>query len=145
MARIEALDIAEVFLRYYLPYHDLPDAIVSDRGTHFTSDFSRHLCKLLGIQQKLSTSFHTQTDSQTERVNAILEQYLRGYCNYQQDNWSELLTMAEFAYNNTLSATTGITPGTPTAVCRLRPPASMTDAGVTPLPSANFPAIAPAP
>ena len=43
-------------------------------------------------------------------MNQTLEQYLRVYCNYQQDNWSELLPLAEFAYNNTLSATTGITP-----------------------------------
>ena len=47
---------------------------------------------------------------QTERVNAILEQYRQGYINYQQDNWMKILTMAEFAYNNTFSATTGITP-----------------------------------
>jgi len=43
-------------------------------------------------------------------MNQTLEQYLRVYCNYQQDNWSELLPLAEFAYNNTPSATTGITP-----------------------------------
>src|ERR1700726_4659808 len=40
----------------------------------------------------------------------MLEQYLHCYCNYQQDNWSELLPLAEFAYNNALSATTGISP-----------------------------------
>ena len=61
------------------------------------------------MKQNLSTSFHPQTDGQTERVNALIEQYLRGYCNYQQDNWTELLTMAEFSYNNTLSSSTGIT------------------------------------
>jgi len=43
-------------------------------------------------------------------MNQTLEQYLRVYCNYQQDNWSELLPLAEFTYNNTPSATTGITP-----------------------------------
>ena len=89
--------------------HGLPDSLISDRSTHFTSGFSRALCKIVGITQNLSTSFHAQTDGQTERVNAILEQYLWGYINYQQDNWTEILTMAEFAYNNTVSATTGIT------------------------------------
>jgi hypothetical protein len=39
-------------------------------------------------------------------MNQTLEQYLRIYCNYQQDNWSELLPLAEFSYNNALSATT---------------------------------------
>ena len=55
-------------------------------------------------------SFHPQTDGQSERVNAILEQYLPGYINYYQDNWMKILTMPEFAYNNTISAATGITP-----------------------------------
>ena len=91
-------------------FHGRSDCLVSDGGTQFTAGFSRALCKLVGITKNLSTTFHPQTDGQTERVNAILEQYLRGYINYQQDNWTEILTMAEFAYNNTVSATTGITP-----------------------------------
>ena len=90
--------------------HGLSESLVSDRGTQFTPGFSHALCKLVGITQNLSTSFHLHTDGQTERVNAILEQYLQGYINYQQDNWTEILTMAEFAYNNTVSVTTGITP-----------------------------------
>ncbi|HLO99762.1 MAG TPA: reverse transcriptase domain-containing protein [Fimbriimonas sp.] len=103
-------DLARLFFNTIFRHHGLPDTIISDRGTTFTSEFTRTLCKLVGIGQKLSTAFHPQTDGQTERVNAIVEQYIRGYCNYQQDNWAELLTMAEFAYNNTISATTGVTP-----------------------------------
>src|SRR6201999_4134220 len=49
-------------------------------------------------------------DGQTERTNQTLEQYLRVYCNYQQDNWADLLPLAEFAYNNAPSATTGVSP-----------------------------------
>ena len=91
-------------------HHGLPTSFVTDRGSVFTSDFSRVMCRLLDIKQNLSTAFHPETDGQTERINGILEQYLRGYCNYQQDNWYDLLSMAEFSYNNTLSATTGVTP-----------------------------------
>jgi hypothetical protein len=54
--------------------------------------------------------YHPEGEGQTERVNQTLEQYLRVYCNYQQDNWSELLPLDEFAYNNAPSATTGISP-----------------------------------
>ena len=43
-------------------------------------------------------------------MNQTLEQYLHVYCNYQQDNWSKLLSLMEFAYNNALSATTDISP-----------------------------------
>ena len=102
--------VAKLFFDKIFKHHGIPDSLVSDRGTQFTSRFSKALCALIGIDQKLSTSFHPQTDGQTERINAVLKQYLRGYVNYQQDNWVELLTMAEFSYNNTISATTGITP-----------------------------------
>jgi len=107
---VNSKGIARLFLDNIFRLHGLPDSIVSDRGTQFVSSFTRALTDLLGIQQKVSTAFHPQTDGQTERVNTIVEQYLRGYCNYQQDNWSELVSMAEFSYNNTLSATLGITP-----------------------------------
>jgi len=57
-----------------------------------------------------TSGYHPEANSQVERTNQTLEQYLHIYCNYQQDNWSELLPLAEFAYNNTLSATTGVSP-----------------------------------
>ena len=57
-----------------------------------------------------TSGYHPEGDGQTERTNQTLEQYLRVYCNYQQDNWSKLLPLAEFAYNNALSATTSVSP-----------------------------------
>jgi len=57
-----------------------------------------------------TSRYHPKGDGQTEQTNQTLEQYLQVYCNYQQDNWSELLPLAEFTYNNTPSATTSITP-----------------------------------
>ena len=54
--------------------------------------------------------YHTEGNGQTEHMNQTLEQYLCVYCNYQQDNWSKLLPLMEFAYNNTPSATTGFSP-----------------------------------
>ena len=62
--------------------HGLCDSILCDRATQFTPLFFRTLYKLVGITENLSTSFHPQSDGQTERGNAILEQYLRGYINY---------------------------------------------------------------
>jgi len=52
--------------------------------------------------------YYLETNGQAERTNQTLEQYLCVYCNYQQDNWSELLPLAEFVYNNASSATTGV-------------------------------------
>ena len=91
-------------------HHGLPDSIVSDRGSVFTSKFWSSLCYFLGIKRRLSTAFHPQTDGQTERQNSTMEAYLRAFVNYEQDNWARLLPMAEFAYNNAKNATTGHTP-----------------------------------
>jgi len=57
-----------------------------------------------------TSGYHPKANGQAEWTNQTLEQYLRVYCNYQQDNWSELLSLAEFVYNNTPSATTGVSP-----------------------------------
>ena len=57
-----------------------------------------------------TSGYHPEGNRQTEHLNQTLEQYLRIFCNYQQDNWSELLPLAEFTYNNSPSTTTGITP-----------------------------------
>ena len=57
-----------------------------------------------------TSDYHPKGDGQTERTNQAFEQYLHVYCNYQQDNWSELLPLAEFAYNNAPSATTSVFP-----------------------------------
>jgi len=97
---MNAGQFAKSFIKEIFRLHGLPNDIITDRGTIFTSDLWKETTKLLGIERRLCTAFHPQTDGQTERTNATLEQYLRAYSNYQQDNWSELLSTAEFAYNN---------------------------------------------
>jgi len=57
-----------------------------------------------------TSGYHPEGDGQTKCMNQTLEQYLHVYCNYQQDNWSELLPLAEFAYNNAPSVTTSVSP-----------------------------------
>ena len=52
--------------------------------------------KVLGISRNFNTAFHPETDGQMERANVTIEQYLRAYCNYQQDDWEKLLPIAEF-------------------------------------------------
>ena len=58
----------------------------------------------------MSITFHPQIDDQIERMNQIIEQYLRIYCNYQQDDWSNLLSLVEFSYNNTQHASIDCSP-----------------------------------
>jgi len=70
----------------------------------------KELNNLLGIQMKLSTAYHPQTDKQTERINQELEQYLRVFINHRQEQWPDWLGTAEFAYNNKIHAATKISP-----------------------------------
>ena len=87
----------------------MPNSIVSDRGSVFTSKFWSSLCYFLSIKRRLSTAFHPQTNGQTEWQNSTMETYLKALVNYEQDNWARLLLMAEFAYNNAKHASTGYT------------------------------------
>ncbi|KAL7277513.1 hypothetical protein ACG7TL_008434 [Trametes sanguinea] len=95
-----AKDLAELLYERIWPLHGLPLQIISDRGTQFSAALFQEWCKLLGIESSMSTTYHPQTDGQTERVNQTLEQFLRCYVDYQKANWSKLLSAAEFAYNN---------------------------------------------
>ena len=70
---VNSKQIAKLFFDNIFRLHGIPNSIVSDRDTQFTSEFTHALPKLVGIQQKLSTSFHLQTNSQTECINAIVE------------------------------------------------------------------------
>jgi Transcriptional accessory protein len=74
------------------------------------ADFTRELYRLLGIKLATSTAYHPQTDGQTEHVNQELEQYLRLFANERQDDWDELLPLAEFSYNNHVHSSTQQTP-----------------------------------
>ena len=67
----------------------IPQKVISDRGPQFVSKFMKELCSRLGIERNPSTAYHSQTDGQTEWVNQELEQYLRLYCNYRQNDWVE--------------------------------------------------------
>lgn len=107
---IDAPGLAELFLQNVYRLHGLPETIISDRGSVFASEFWGRICERLGIERKLSTPFHPETDGQTERFNAVMEQYLRCYTNYLQDDWARWLPLAEFAANNHASETTGISP-----------------------------------
>src|SRR3978361_4553 len=107
---VDARDLADLFLQNVFRLHGLPLTITSDRGPQFASAFWHRLCARLGIQPRLSTAFHPQTDGQTERINAIMEQYLRAHVNYLQDDWAEWLPFAEFAVNNQASETTAVSP-----------------------------------
>lgn len=74
------------------------------------SKFWSSVLQQLQVSQAPSTAFHPQTDGQVERTNALLEDHLRHFCNEEQNDWVRWLPMAEFAYNNTASSSTKLSP-----------------------------------
>lgn len=110
MKTITAEALAEAFVRRVFSQHGLPDAIVSDRGTQFIGELWKRVCGRLKIQRRLSTAWHPETDGSTERMNSTLEEYLRAYANFLQDDWSPMLPIAELAINNRDASSTGVSP-----------------------------------
>jgi transposase InsO family protein len=88
----------------------LPETILTDMDKVFRSKEWVQLMKDLGVEQLLSTAHHQQTDGQSERKIQELQSYLRGYLDYEQSNWIELLPIAQYAMNDAESATTKVTP-----------------------------------
>jgi RNase H-like domain found in reverse transcriptase/Reverse transcriptase (RNA-dependent DNA polymerase)/Integrase zinc binding domain/Chromo (CHRromatin Organisation MOdifier) domain/Integrase core domain len=107
---IDSPELARLFFENVICQHGVPDNVITDRGSQFTSRFWNRVCTHMSTDHRLSTAFHPQTDGQTERQNQTMEQYLRAYVNYEQDNWVELLPLAQFAYNNSVHASTKMTP-----------------------------------
>jgi len=100
--------LAKLFQDHVWKLHGLPESIVSDKGVQFAVGMIKELNYLLGIQMKLSTAYHPQTNGQTERINQELKQYLRVFIDHRQEQWPDWLGMAEFVYNNKIHAATKI-------------------------------------
>jgi transposase InsO family protein len=78
----------------------MPKRIISDRGSLFTGRFWTSFQEALGMQLNFSTTYHPETDGQTERMNQILEDMLCMYLMDRHKCWEEFLPLVEFAYNN---------------------------------------------
>jgi len=97
---------ARLFLHQVWKLYGLPKCVISDCGPQFIARFTRELYYLLEIKLASSTAWYPQTDGQTERVNQKLDQYLWLFVNKRQDDWYDLLPMAEFQHNNHVHSTT---------------------------------------
>ena len=106
---ITAEETALLFIDVVFRLHGLPETIVSDRDPRFTALFWRSVFQLLDTSLDMSTAAHPETDGQTERVNRVLEDVLRSFATSFPD-WSTFLPLAEFAMNNSVHTSTGMTP-----------------------------------
>jgi hypothetical protein len=90
--------LADLYVEHVLRLHGAPRSIVSDRGPQFVAKFWKSFHQLLGTTLSYSTTFHPQTDEQTERVNQVLEDMLRACALTYSTDWESNLPFAEFSY-----------------------------------------------
>ena len=105
---ITSAQLTQLFFLHVFSKHGVLSHITSDQGLEFISHFFQSLGKALDMTLHFTSRYHLEGDGQMEHTNQTLEQYLCVYCNYQQNNWADLLPLVEFTYNSALSATTGI-------------------------------------
>ena len=110
MDNITAPELARLFIIHVFSKHRVLAHVTCDRGSEFVSHFFRSLGIALDMKIHFTSGYHPEGDGQTKHLNQTLEQYLHIFCNYQQDNWSEILPLAKFTYNNSPSTTTSVTP-----------------------------------
>jgi len=101
---------AELYLDRIVSLHGVPKTIVSDRGVQFVARFWEQLQASMGTKLIRSSTYHPQTDGQTERVNQILEDMLRACVIHYDKNWDKCLPLAEFSYNNSYQASLKMAP-----------------------------------
>jgi transposase InsO family protein len=106
---VTAAELAQLLYEHVECRFGTPLGIVSDRDSLLTSKFWVELAKAREVKQRLSTAYHPQTDGQAERTHQALQHYLRCFCGEEQQ-WAPLLKEAEFAYNNSVHPTIGVSP-----------------------------------
>ncbi|VFQ94564.1 unnamed protein product [Cuscuta campestris] len=109
-AGFDAHRTTHLFIDIVVKLHDFPKMIVSDRDRVFLSNFWREALKASGTTLTMSTSFHPQTDGQTEVMNRVVEQYLRAFTQDKPARWTVLLLWAEYALNTSVHSGLKVTP-----------------------------------
>ena len=99
-----------LYIREIVRLHGVPVSIVSDRDPRFTTHFWKSFQKAMGTQLTMSTTFHPQTDGQSERTIQMLEDMLRACFLDHKGSWEEHFPLVEFAYNNSYQASIQMAP-----------------------------------
>ena len=105
-----AKSLALLHAKHVWSHEGLPQVHSFDRGPQFKAEYTKELFKKLGIEHRLSTAYHPQSQGQVENLNGWLETYLRMFIGHRQDDWVDYLHTAQFAWNNHYHASIGTTP-----------------------------------
>ena len=121
--------LAEIYTSVIMKLQGVPLCIMSDRDPRFTSDFWESLQEALGSKSRLSSTYHPQTDGQTERTIQSLEDLLRGCVLEHGGSWDTYLPFIEFTYNSSYHSSIGMEPFEALYVQRCRTPLCWHESG----------------
>ncbi|UYV74124.1 K02A2.6-like [Cordylochernes scorpioides] len=110
LPRGTATEIADFFLKRIVLRHGTPKILISDRGSSFLSKLLTQVLKICNTIHKKTTSYHPQTNGQTERMNRTLTDMISMYIDEKHQNWDVILPFVTFAYNSSVQETTGYSP-----------------------------------
>ncbi len=99
-------EVINCFYAYVWKHHDLLEFFIFNWDTQFIFNVWKHMCKMLKINAKLSTMYHSEINDQIKRINAIMKHYLQVFINYMQNDWVKWLSKVEFVVNNASSLIT---------------------------------------
>jgi transposase InsO family protein len=102
--------LAELYMARIVCLHGVPKKIVSDRGSQFTSRFWKSLHENIGMKLNFSSTYHPQTDGQTEKTNQVLKDMLRSCALKHGHSWDKILPYAEFSDNNSYQTSLKMSP-----------------------------------
>lgn len=106
----EAETVARTFVNEFVCKFSLPQKILTDQGSNFTSNLFKSVAKLFKMKHIQTTAYHPESNGGLERSHHTLVEYLKHYINQKQTNWDEWIPMATFAYNTTVHSSTKFTP-----------------------------------
>jgi len=108
---VNAVDFAKLMVDNIFTKFGWPVDAIHDRDLRFTAGFFQDCCIHWKLKQSMTSAFHPQSDGQTERMNRTIEQCLRAFtAEHHTEEWDDLLSMVEFAMNNSKSASLQQTP-----------------------------------
>ncbi|CDF36784.1 unnamed protein product [Chondrus crispus] len=110
LKKISAAYIAQAFVHHLVFVYGPPVKLLSDNGTQFTARFFQNVCRILGICNVFTTTYHPQSNGQVERFNRTLTSALRKYVGEHPKDWDLFSDAVTFAYNTQVHRTTNIAP-----------------------------------
>jgi len=108
IAKEDSPTLVKAYLKNIGKFDGFPEDVVSDHDRTFNGQYFSDFYNYLGIQRSMSMTFHPRTYWEMERIHHVIKGYSRYYCNNEQHDWSEMVTMADIAFNNSKHSSTKV-------------------------------------